>query len=291
MSKRLINFWVIFIGIFVITYHQQVWATYVFSLSNHQSFSNNYLALNYSEIQEKAKQFTVLIEESFDKDEIFPIGSGVIIAREANYYDVLTVAHNFDDNKSDCLDDKDKIDNYVVTIYDGQSYAIENVQIFRAFDLAVFRFRSNNNYPLANFLDEQRNFNLRDDLMSFGSTIYVSGFPQSAEDLRVVSGKIKENFEPSPKDKEICFSGGYSLKYIADDINSIDYGMSGGPILNTNGDLIGIHGRTSELSTEIKLGIGIDVFWNVAPEELKNRIISSLELNKLPPIPLPIFEL
>jgi Trypsin-like peptidase domain len=75
------------------------------------------------------------------------------------------------------------------------------------------------------------------DEASEGSTAYVAGFPQATPAISnsiylFTEGKIAANASQPLQD-------GYALVYS----NNTLPGMSGGPVLNENGELIGIHGK------------------------------------------------
>jgi internalin A len=93
-------------------------------------------------------------------------------------------------------------------------------------DLALVKFTSSKNYPIAKIADSRT--------VREGSTVYYTGFPaEKANQPR------NYRFIPAPitgrrQDKE-----GYELSYNGPPLQ----GMSGGPVLNEEGLLIAIHGK------------------------------------------------
>jgi S1-C subfamily serine protease len=192
------------------------------------------------EIGETAKAITVLITGSNS------VGSGAILQQQGDIYTVLTAAHVVR-NKAD----------YKITTSDDRKYEVINSSIRRApgsIDLAVIKFRSSTKYPTAKL----GNCNL----LKSGMDLYVGGFPGASRaitDLVFVfrEGKVSANSNKT-------FENGYSLVYS----NNTLPGMSGGPVLNSDGELVAIHGRGDRDDTGTKngfnLGIPINRFATVA---------------------------
>lgn len=144
-------------------------------------------------------------------------GSGVIIARKGNIYTIITNAHVIDNPES-----------YQIQTPDGQKHSVTIISRGNSLegnDLAILEFQSANPYqvvPLA------ANPNL-----SPNQPIFATGFPHDSTELVITQGKITL-LSPKP------FVGGYQVGYDVE----IKPGMSGGALLNQNGELIGINGLT-----------------------------------------------
>ncbi len=176
-----------------------------------------------SEIANISKRITVLIEGVQG-------GSGVLIKREGNRYTVLTAWH--------CVKDIRKGDELEINTPDGKWHQIDTGSIKRIgkVDLAVFTFSSNKSYKTAS-IGEIKN-------ISMGDPIFVSGFPLASSSvptrlLRFLKGDVIAN-------ATVDIPDGYQLLYT----NPTLPGMSGGSVLNTQGKLVGIHGR-SERDDEV----------------------------------------
>ncbi len=196
------------------------------------------IALSSSEVARLARRVTVQIESQTP-------GSGVIIQREGNTYTLLTAAHVVATE-----------DNYEALTSDGQRHTIKNQTIrrFTDVDLAVVQFTSDRNYPLVKVGQSSR--------IKAGSVSYVSGFPLKSLDVfdttyRLTKGHIGANAQRS-------LAQGYAMAYSNDTFS----GMSGGPVLNEQGQLIGIHGRSLTVRQEtggldpdsgIKLGFNLAI--------------------------------
>ena len=172
-------------------------------------------ALSSQQVNLRAKQVTVRI----DGDSL---GSGIIIASNNNKYTILTNWHIVKD-----------LGNYVVQTVDGRQHQVQTQTIRQLsnVDLAILQFTSKQNYQIA----EMGNSNS----LIEGQNIYFAGYPG---ELRTESDRIYRFFAANlvgllatPN------ANGYSLIYDG----SAFPGMSGGPVLNDRGQLIGIHGSTN----------------------------------------------
>ena len=181
-------------------------------------------------LAEIAQEITVLIDSCGS-------GSGAIIKKENNTYLVLTARHVVSQNR-DCL----------VITPDKQLYTTKakDFTYYQGLDLAVVQFESDNNYPVANLG--------KSDEVKIGKTVYVAAAPQPSETIpkrtiRVTEGKIIS----TPSEGEL----GYTLVYD----NSTKKGMSGGPVVDEKGKVIGIHGRGEAADrNKEKYGIPIPKF-------------------------------
>jgi len=173
------------------------------------------LALSPQEVAKLAEEITVKISDCGR-------GSGVIFSKLGNTYYVLTAKH-VDSNASKCLViTPDKIEHKI---------ELANFQPIEGLDLAVIEFDSNNSYKVGQRGDSR--------LATIGTTVYIAGYARSEvtdnkRTWRVSDGKIIGRPDEATK--------GYSLIY-----NSLTRdGMSGGPVLNADGKIIGIHGAADK---------------------------------------------
>ena len=119
---------------------------------------------------------------------------------------------------------------------------LTNLTSKQDYDLAVLEFNSNNTYPTAKIGSSLS--------LEVGEPIYAAGFPRS--ELEKISSpfisKQPQNDEP---DGFVLKSGrvamilnqaleeGYQIGYT----NNVQRGMSGGPLLNSQGEVVGINGK------------------------------------------------
>ncbi|MFN4954813.1 MAG: GUN4 domain-containing protein [Aphanizomenon sp.] len=194
------------------------------------------------EVDEIAQKITVLIDIN-NKDN----GSGILIKQEGNTYTVLTAFHNV---KNTSL-------KYTIITPDEQRYPIqgENIKpLGTGIDLAVVKFVSSKTYQVAKFGNS--------DLIKRGDNVYVTGFRLSTPSIPAplydcFDGQVSAN------EKQRTIDGGYNLVYT----NPTLKGMSGGPVLNSEGELIGIHGRGDEYDNRDRdrfAGIPINTYMRIA---------------------------
>jgi tetratricopeptide (TPR) repeat protein len=189
-------------------------------------------------IIDMAKGVTVFIQGVNGPDSF---GSGVIIAKTAKGYSVLTAAHVVSG-----------IDQFTVKTKDGLQYAVKSTQRFPGMDLAIVQFDSNNAYEVARLGNS--------DGVEQTNTVYVAGYPKPGRNITVPLFTITDGRVASiiPTNES---SDGYGLAYS----NPTRAGMSGGPVFNEAGEVIAIHGRkegeTDGSSTNgawVNLGIPIN---------------------------------
>jgi tetratricopeptide (TPR) repeat protein/S1-C subfamily serine protease len=142
-------------------------------------------------------------------------GSGVIIGKTGNTYRVVTNAHVVTRSNS-----------YKIQAPDGKVYTgklLEKGSSLQGNDLAILTFESSINYAVATLVDE--------GTLKPKDAVYSAGFPIDQSNFMITSGTVTEITSQPLK-------GGYQLGYSADTLQ----GMSGGPLLNSAGQLIGIVG-------------------------------------------------
>ena len=148
-------------------------------------------------------------------------GSGVLVKRDGTRYTVLTAWHVVSGQRPG-----EELDIYTP---DGQRHQLEQGSIKRLgeVDMAVLSFSSSNAYEVAQVGDVKG--------VSSGSSVYVAGFPlpTSAVPTRIwrfLDGRVIAN-------ATVAIPNGYHLLYS----NPTLPGMSGGAVLNAQGQLVGIH--------------------------------------------------
>lgn len=168
-------------------------------------------------------------------------GSGALIGRSDSIYYVLTARH--------VVENVAKDEETIIRLPDGQEYLVKSIEKLDNADLAVLTFSSSKDYPVAV---------VREEALSSLETIYVSGWPLTGEELTEITLQTTKGEVTKILDNN---RDAYNLVYT----NVTKEGMSGGPILDQNGLLVGIHGRadTSRFSKSgFNLGIPIQVFLN-----------------------------
>jgi hypothetical protein len=209
-------------------------------------------------------------------------GSGVILQRQGQIYTVLTSWHVVAFS-----------DQHTIMTPDGRRYTPISRQLKQLgnTDLAITQFLSNSDYQVASISNQP---------VLIGEPVFAAGFPmyqgqslattfdQGIRVFRLTRGEVSVL---PPK----SLAQGYRLGYT----NDIAVGMSGGPIFNTDGLLIGINGRVKNRDPDF----GVYAFEDgtePAPELLAQIVNSSwgipissyLQFHDLPqsqqPVLLPI---
>ncbi|NET55778.1 MAG: serine protease [Symploca sp. SIO2E6] len=176
-------------------------------------------ALTPETINQIAQEVTVLI------DGINP-GSGVLISRQGNRYYVLTAGHVVATE-----------DEYTIVAPDGQRYYLDysRVQQLPGVDLAVLQFTSDRDYQVATLANYNYSTKFRH--------VFVSGWSRARGNLTMPTSQfspgilIRKNFALTHAQDPIAH--GYELFYTS----RTEIGMSGSPILDSDGRVIGIHGQ------------------------------------------------
>ncbi len=177
-------------------------------------------------VAEIARQVTVRIVSSNGA------GSGVIIGRQGQVYTALTCAHVVGEGR---------VNRHTILTADGLTYAgsLQRSVTFGNKDLALVQFTSNEDYQVVEIGDS--------DALSIGDRVYSAGFPNwhrvSRDEIEDTRGWGTRAFRLTRGTVgmigERSLPRGYQLGYT----NEVQDGMSGGPVLNSNGELVGINGR------------------------------------------------
>jgi len=153
-------------------------------------------------------------------------GSGVLVKRDGNRYTVLTAWHVVSGQRPG--------EELEVVTPDGQRHQLEQGSIRRLgqVDMAVLIFSSPTAYEVAKVGDVKS--------VSSGSSISVSGFPLPTSAVptrifRLIKGDVIAN-------ATVAIPDGYQLLYD----NQTLPGVSGGAVLNSRGELVGIHGKAEK---------------------------------------------
>ncbi|NJM47560.1 MAG: trypsin-like peptidase domain-containing protein [Alkalinema sp. RU_4_3] len=162
-------------------------------------------------------------------------GSGVIIGKQGDDYTVLTANHVVKNPNAE----------YQIYTSKGKSYGVTEVKPLQGSpgqpDLAVVTFKSSEGQAIAPVSNS--------DEASIGSGIYISGFPMTGDgsaerEFEFTAGQVTSRPASKPE--------GYTMRYDA----VTRRGMSGGPVFDVSGRLVGIHGQGDRESGTVKLESG-----------------------------------
>lgn len=146
-------------------------------------------------------------------------GSGLIIHRQGSVYTLVTNHHVLTPGAP-----------YRVETADGRVYPAQVVEnaAFGDNDLALLQFSSTQDYPMAALG--------RGASLAVGDRVYVGGFPNGIDPSQAGGFVFREGTVTLLPDRPL--EKGYQLGFT----NPIDKGMSGGPLLNARGEVVGING-------------------------------------------------
>ncbi|BAY40394.1 TPR repeat-containing protein [Nostoc sp. NIES-2111] len=197
-------------------------------------------------------------------------GSGVIIAKNGNTYTVLTANHVVKNPNSE----------YIIRTYNGKEYTVTTVQSLSGkpgnLDLAIAKFESKDDLAIAPLANS--------DETSIGSGVYVSGYPLPAKggterEYAFTNGQVT-NIRPSNNE-------GYTMRYDA----VTRRGMSGGPVFDVSGRVVGIHGQGDTVGTvqneaggrneEVKTGLNSAIPSNTVLASISDK--SGMKFDNKPP--------
>ncbi|WP_427161710.1 S1 family peptidase [Aliinostoc sp. HNIBRCY26] len=169
--------------------------------------------LSLEQLRQQAQSITVKVMST----EF--LGSGIILSKQDTIYTVLTNAHVLRAGTSP----------YRIQTVDGRIHIAKLLSKVRfdKHDLAVLQFRSvDSNYHVAALGYPP----------TAGEEVFATGFPFDQEELKVKSFKLTRGKVSLVLEKAL--EGGYQVGYT----NELAKGMSGGPLLNRRGEVVGING-------------------------------------------------
>lgn len=175
---------------------------------------------NFSQFKSQQKPILFLKQEIVEQATAITVkiklektyGSGILINKEQNIYSVITNSHVIS-----------RGEKYYIQTPDGYDHKAKLVVVSKNNDLAILEFTSNHNYTIAT---------INNSSPELGGNIFAVGFPFNSNQLQISSGKLLLQIEKPLK-------GGYQIGYT----NEIQKGMSGGAILNSLGEVVGVNGR------------------------------------------------
>jgi tetratricopeptide (TPR) repeat protein len=215
-------------------------------------------AKSAAEVEAIARSVTVEIKLTKSR------GSGVIIHRKGDLYTLVTNQHVVCGGKK--CSELPQGENYNLKLPDStgspksQQHQVKksNIKLLGDdLDLAIIQFRSNRNYSVAK-IAAAGSLKTKND-------VYTAGFPAEQSSFSFGKGEVIAVVNK----RLIGDDGGYTIIYDAPTLP----GMSGGGILDSNGQLVAIHGQgdrfkentefdtQSRLNSKMGINRGIPVLW------------------------------
>ena len=188
-----------------------------------------------------AKQITVQINGETS-------GSGFILERRGNTYYVVTNRHV-----------AEKPGRYEITTADGRIYPVYYSDTIPDLDLMVLQFETNRSYTTAKLGNSHG--------MTETDEVYIAGW--TAPDALPGDGRGYEFTEGRITTIKGDAEDGYSFVYT----NQPSPGTSGGPILNRNGEVLGINGQGYiQPDTYRYIGLGIPIHLFLAKRDVEKEV-------------------
>ncbi|MCC0176417.1 trypsin-like peptidase domain-containing protein [Waterburya agarophytonicola K14] len=194
-------------------------------------FALNSFQESSPEIKEIAADISIKV---LDKEFL---GSGFIVQQQGNKYVVITNQHVLRAGEAP----------YNVQTPDGKIHSAEVISTLvesdRKYDLAVLQFSADVNYPVAKIGSSL--------YLEVGEPIYAAGFPYSEVGVKNPAERDRENSQTNPLTGLAVKTGritiilnqalleGYQIGYT----NDVKKGMSGGALLNSQGEVVGVNGK------------------------------------------------
>ncbi|MGK7905589.1 MAG: serine protease [Hormoscilla sp.] len=142
-------------------------------------------------------------------------GSGVLIRKDGQVYTVLTNEHVVKPSKP-----------HRIRTPDGKEYPAEIIKVREhGYDMAILQFAADADYEVVTLASSPG---------KVPQPVFAAGFPYDSRDLLITKGEF--SMFPSQ-----AMLDGYQIGYT----NNVRQGMSGGPVLNAEGKLIGINGMSA----------------------------------------------
>lgn len=192
-----------------------------------QTATENFSQPTSADVAEVARKVTVRVLTTSGA------GSGILIDRQGKTHIVLTCDHVIAGSEDD---------RYTILTSDNTTHSARLLTdpSLTELDLALLSFDSDTAYETVTFGDPNR--------LDVGAPLYAAGFPnyrfsddqnsvENTQDLGTGAYQLTVGEFSMRLDRSL--SGGYRLGYT----NEVEQGMSGGPVLDRNGDLVGINGR------------------------------------------------
>lgn len=174
-------------------------------------------------IRDKAQKFTVRIIGKFSN------GTGVIVEKKDNTYTTITNCHVIGKmNNKTGICNPNSPRSYKIQTGDAQEHEISEIKTTEGADLAVVYFKSNNDYQHVAIVTNKP--------QPVSTKAYTFGYPGNQD----INGPFFKYGDVALFLSQPSVAQGKCIGYQITVGVSAPGGMSGSPVLNNNGDLLGI---------------------------------------------------
>lgn len=180
-------------------------------------------------------------------------GTGVAISNDGRVVKILTSAHVVAGSSPQEIT--------LETVY-GKTHLAQSIRFFHKSDLAEISADIELSTcleaaPLARSLKSNMWAKTRDS--SVQEDVYIIGYPEALSRPKIVKANaILQSYSGNPR------AGGYSIMYHYPTESSTEIGMSGAPVFDSNGYVVGIHGQVDTIKNKsgeapLRTGYGLAV--------------------------------
>lgn len=180
---------------------------------------------------------STVVVENYQRGSKAGYGSGFIYKKDKNTIYVMTNHHVIEDS-----------DSLKVVTMDGESIEAELLGSDQYMDIAVLKFTSNKDFAVAQTGDSTK--------MEIGDTVFTVGTPVKEDYMGTVTKGII-----SGKNRSVTVTvdnSSYMMEVLQTDA-SINPGNSGGPLVNVNGEVIGVNSMKLVESSVEGMGFAIPI--------------------------------
>lgn len=219
------------------------------------------VSTNLSKLYNESVTSTVRILASGSRNDgaaVTKLGSGVVYKEEGDYAYILTNAHVIKDTQGDYTT------NIEVIFSNYARVSARAIAYDKNEDVAVISVAKSSNYTIAKFVN-------KDSDVKVGDSVYSIGNP-NGQYFAVTTGVISSN---RIKTDTYYVSGTTStLTYVYNSTATINTGNSGGPMFNSNGEVIAINSMQpiDDNKKNHNYSIPINYFMKVADYLITNRV-------------------
>ncbi|MGJ5674336.1 MAG: S1 family peptidase [Nostochopsis sp.] len=216
----------------------------------------------------------IFVQSPTDVTNFIPRGSGVRLKKDENSYYVLTnyhVAEAVKQNSEYSIDDNKII---LTPIYPKSGESKESDSWYKDKDIALFQLEASSQLGDTAQKDNVAVLGSSTELKS-GTRVCVAGFPIPQENF----GEFKTTLQEITSEKPVTEGQFLEYKPLASD-NNTESGMSGGPILNPQSQLVGIHKGENQTNKKENRGVPLDTIlgaFSEIPGEIIHTPIPNIE--------------
>lgn len=202
----------------------------------------------------------VVVVETYKRDTLYATGTGFIFKKDDNKYYVMTNYHVIEDGN-----------NIKIVLTDNSTYDVEVIGGDIYSDIAVLSFESKEEYTIAE-LGSSTDARVGDTTFAVGAPLDSSTYSWTVT-RGILSGKDRMVTVSTSSQSSV---NDYMMKVLQTDA-AINSGNSGGPLCNSNGEVIGITNMKLVSSGVEGMGFAIPIEDAI---DFANRIMNGEDITR-----------